>query len=405
MYVAQAQSAGAAEHGLIASEISEIAELQRLLGITTRQLEDIAETTSAIGEDVSKIEHSVAAVDERVASVDNTLEGIEQSASSIGEDVSKIEHSVTAVDERVASVDSTLAGIKQEASTIGADISRFEQSVSAVGESLENLEDIGDTLGNIKLETSSDPRKELANMGMQWKYEYFLDALRNADERAIKLYLEGGMKLKSDGFADFVTDIYSKPVMDMLVAANALEGDFACPGNISFYKKISNFADKASFVNSVCNTQLGKLLRKLDKQIDEQQAILDADRLYNTQLEQDRKQCVEDLRNIETAEYVAGVENYDYASPASTRKTVLSSLKSNSKMLKILAYKNVNPEKVQEATLNKYYQDIESDITEVIAATCLAAYPEDNKKIIHTDKLEQLSKERKLLTGSYTIRT
>src|SRR5208283_485306 len=39
---------------------------------------------------------------------------------------------------------------------------------------------------------SNDPRKELANIGVLWSDENFLEAISRGDARAVKLFLDGG---------------------------------------------------------------------------------------------------------------------------------------------------------------------------------------------------------------------
>ena len=46
---------------------------------------------------------------------------------------------------------------------------------------------------NVKRETSSDPRKELANLGVMWESANFHNALVRRDEKTVSLFLQGGM--------------------------------------------------------------------------------------------------------------------------------------------------------------------------------------------------------------------
>lgn len=57
----------------------------------------------------------------------------------------------------------------------------------------EDLTAIKDELQNVKQETSGDPRKELANLGVAWTTEAFVQALKLGDERTVGLFLDGGM--------------------------------------------------------------------------------------------------------------------------------------------------------------------------------------------------------------------
>jgi hypothetical protein len=57
-------------------------------------------------------------------------------------------------------------------------------------------EDTGTIVGKLdqlKQETSADPRKELANLGVPWTAQAFIDAMMDGDQRSVKLFLEGGM--------------------------------------------------------------------------------------------------------------------------------------------------------------------------------------------------------------------
>lgn len=52
-------------------------------------------------------------------------------------------------------------------------------------------------LKQVKRETSEDPRKELANLGVAWNGDNFLEAVRTGDTRLISLFLQGEMPLYS----------------------------------------------------------------------------------------------------------------------------------------------------------------------------------------------------------------
>ena len=47
---------------------------------------------------------------------------------------------------------------------------------------------------NVKKETSDDPRKELANSGIQWTEERFKESLVSCDLKTAKLFVQGGMR-------------------------------------------------------------------------------------------------------------------------------------------------------------------------------------------------------------------
>jgi len=63
----------------------------------------------------------------------------------------------------------------------------------------ESTDSIDQKMDNVKKETSSNPRKELANNGLPWTREGFMDVIRQDDFDMATLYARGGMKLEVEG--------------------------------------------------------------------------------------------------------------------------------------------------------------------------------------------------------------
>ncbi|WP_165430867.1 STY4199 family HEPN domain-containing protein [Atlantibacter hermannii] len=57
----------------------------------------------------------------------------------------------------------------------------------------DKVSDVQEKIGKVKLETSVDPRKELANLGVQWDKGVMEQAIKHGDLRTVKLFNEGGM--------------------------------------------------------------------------------------------------------------------------------------------------------------------------------------------------------------------
>jgi hypothetical protein len=57
----------------------------------------------------------------------------------------------------------------------------------------DNTRQINEKIDRLKQETSVDPRKELANIGVSWSTDAFVEALEASDARSVKLFLDGGM--------------------------------------------------------------------------------------------------------------------------------------------------------------------------------------------------------------------
>lgn len=56
----------------------------------------------------------------------------------------------------------------------------------------DTSEDINAGIQELKKEVSEDPRKELANLGISWNGDNFLDAVRSGDFQTLELFLAGG---------------------------------------------------------------------------------------------------------------------------------------------------------------------------------------------------------------------
>lgn len=61
----------------------------------------------------------------------------------------------------------------------------------------EELGKLNKTAEGLKQEISTDPRKELSNMGVRWEAGPFQDALRASDVRLSKLFLQGEMQISA----------------------------------------------------------------------------------------------------------------------------------------------------------------------------------------------------------------
>ncbi|MBV1911645.1 MAG: hypothetical protein KUG78_20300 [Kangiellaceae bacterium] len=78
-------------------------------------------------------------------------------------------------------------------------IESFQQSLGMIEQKLDSidrtLKSVDTKMDNVKKEVSSDPVKELANLGIAWTGIKFYEAINNNDERVIDLFFKGGMRL------------------------------------------------------------------------------------------------------------------------------------------------------------------------------------------------------------------
>jgi len=59
-----------------------------------------------------------------------------------------------------------------------------------------DVNEVGKTVAGVKKETSADPRKELANIGIAWEEKNIRAAIERGDTRVVSLFMDGGMNWK-----------------------------------------------------------------------------------------------------------------------------------------------------------------------------------------------------------------
>jgi hypothetical protein len=115
-------------------------------------------------------------------------------------------------------------------------IARAQQSLNGIE---RDVSEIKTSLKKVKLETSEDPRKELANLGVSWNGENFLAAVRAGDLRIVKLFLDGDIDLlsaESDGRPLPILlsqNPNAGPTLDLLIAEGLDPNwEYALPGGL-----------------------------------------------------------------------------------------------------------------------------------------------------------------------------
>lgn len=76
---------------------------------------------------------------------------------------------------------------------LGASAPQSDAPVSVFTTLIPELQQLRAEVGALKRETSDDPRKELANMGVLWTEEAFYNAIRQGDRRTVDLFVAGHM--------------------------------------------------------------------------------------------------------------------------------------------------------------------------------------------------------------------
>ena len=97
----------------------------------------------------------------------------------------------------VRSFQESMGVVAAHVTTIKNDTGAIREDTGAIkedtGQIKEDLGEIRDNLGEPEQETSVDPRKELANLGVAWTTTAFVEAMKSNDLRTVELFLAGGM--------------------------------------------------------------------------------------------------------------------------------------------------------------------------------------------------------------------
>jgi|GEM_PF-2189548 len=91
------------------------------------------------------------------------------------------------------------------------------------------------TMAGLKQETSSNPRKELANQGIAWNKNNFLAAVRDQDVQAAALFLQGGMPIDI-GPVQLAFEGGNAAMQQLFIGASQELGGTDCSGLMMYLK-------------------------------------------------------------------------------------------------------------------------------------------------------------------------
>lgn len=146
--------------------------------------------------------------------LDTTKDDLERYFSGIGEDLHEVRDSIGELAKELNELRGDVAKIREDVGglghalrkhwwlgvagmvLLGATFALTLQTSETTGEISAGVRTIDRKLDNVKQETSQDPRKELANLGIAWSKERFVEAIKNGDLRLIGLFLDGGINLQ-----------------------------------------------------------------------------------------------------------------------------------------------------------------------------------------------------------------
>jgi uncharacterized coiled-coil protein SlyX len=117
---------------------------------------------------------------------------------SVGDAIAKLE--LGSASRQLDDINTRLQAIQTKVSDVKVDTTLIKK----------RLDNVQATLDNVKRETSSDPRKELANRGVEWSNTGFGDALMNGDIKTLEFFFAAGWNPLSEykygnALADFIS--------------------------------------------------------------------------------------------------------------------------------------------------------------------------------------------------------
>lgn len=205
-------------------------------------------------------------------------------------------------------------GGSEESKSIGvlaANSSAVQRIQGDLGLINAKLEEISKKLDNVKKEVSDDPKKELANKGLPWKYEKFLESMYDKDYELVELYARGGMSVRNDDFSMYMSSLWDSRNSEILLKNKAFVDVVECPavnqgsGSYAFYLEGARLEGKKEVIASVCKG--GNIRRGLDGLVDLERARYNEYQKFDGDVEGAVKYCARKLMALDESYYS---ENY-----------------------------------------------------------------------------------------------
>jgi hypothetical protein len=162
-----------ASGGFFASAYPKVNDFKKEVGIIQNSLGDIAYNTG------------------RTALNTDTLVDVNQSIDASTRNIDASTRNLQAMTKTINALTQSI-----EASTRNIEATSKETALNT-GAIAGDTKNIDETAKTLKKETSLDPQKELANMGLPWTNDAFGQALIRADVKVVELFLKGGWNARS----------------------------------------------------------------------------------------------------------------------------------------------------------------------------------------------------------------
>ncbi|MBU2296710.1 MAG: hypothetical protein KJ989_21220 [Gammaproteobacteria bacterium] len=203
-----------------------------------------------------------------------------------------------------------LQGSNQESQEMGFLASQtefFSRIQGDLGVVNKKLDVIVEKIDGVKKEVSDDPQKELANKGMQFKYDQFLEVLQNQNLEALDLFIDGGMKLKDEDTEKYFYSLHSEKVAERLIKGNAFQYTGHCPDlkyELWKYKDLGFYdtPSKAAVLKGLCGVPAFE--KRLDAAIDSENKSIELVRQFNANRESIQQECLQKYPALPAAHYM-----------------------------------------------------------------------------------------------------
>jgi hypothetical protein len=149
----------------------------------------------------------------------------------------------------------SMGALDKASSSIQQSGTEISAAAVTIKDSGEKVAALGGKLDGLKKETSDDPKKELANMGLAWHEQAFFSSL--GDPKIAGLFIQGGMKLSKELVVTSIATISMPPeALSRLVPGGGVDFYGACPGFPlleTWLPQIRTDTKKFEVFTSLCN--------------------------------------------------------------------------------------------------------------------------------------------------------
>lgn len=198
-------------------------EINAFVSSLKEDLGDIKDVLSRVSSDIGEIKETLGDVSTGVTEAKGGVQWLQRNAKWVSGGIALLTVIAFTSAGLIERTHQATLDVKKDTSDIKSDTTDIKAGI----------QNVDGKLANVKQETSSDPRKELVNLGYQWTLEGFDKALEATDLRAIKLFMDGGWNPKSDFSANpdelsaIARMIWSNQegaasVIDLLLSTNAI---------------------------------------------------------------------------------------------------------------------------------------------------------------------------------------